>query len=185
MNEEHLEFLRYPVGRDNLPKKISQQQINEWIDALERFPGELSDLVKSMNEEQLNTPYRPDGWTVRQVVHHVADSHANSYIRFRWALTEDAPVIKVYDQDRWANLPDARTAPVAVSLEMISAIHKRWVLLLRSLSQKEWARKLTNPEKQQTMRLDELLGHYAWHSRHHYAHIERLVRRNAWSEMVV
>ena len=139
----------------------------------------MTAAVAGLDDRQLDTPYRPGGWTVRQVVHHYADSHANSYVRFRLALTEDAPVIKPYDEQRWAELPDAKSAPISVSLTLLSALHQRWVLLLRSLDDQTFARTFIHPELGE-MRLDKTLGLYAWHCHHHVAHITNLRARQGW-----
>src|SRR3954465_11943560 len=133
--------LRYPVGKYQPPEKISPEQRAEWISTIERLPDTLKQAVSHLSETQLDTPYRPGGWTVRQVVHHLPDSHINAYTRYRVALTEDDPIIKGYDEARWADLPDARTAPIEPSLALLESLHERWVALLRSLSEEQWARR--------------------------------------------
>jgi len=135
--------------------------------------------VAGLTGAQLDTPYRPGGWTVRQVVHHVPDSHLNSYVRFRWALTEEEPDIKAYHEDRWAELADARTAPVEVSLALLDSLHARWVALLRSLNEQEWKRTFRHPQHG-LITLEKNAALYAWHGRHHTAHITRLRERNGW-----
>lgn len=162
--------LRYPVGRYRPPKEITQDTRAEWIGEIERLPENLRRAVSGLSEAQLDTRYRPGGWTVRQVVHHLADSHLNSYSRFRWAVTENVPEIKTYNEADWAELPDAKTAPVQLSLSLIEALHARWALLLRSFGDAEFARKTKHPEWGE-IQLDWLLGLYAWHCRHHLAHI--------------
>jgi hypothetical protein len=149
------------------------------IGEIEAAPAQFRAAVQGLTEQQLDTPYRPDGWTVRQVVHHLADSHLNAYIRFRLALTEDQPTIKPYDQSQWAELPDARTAPVETSLQLVDSLHQRLVLLLRSMSDADFARTFLHP-KRGVMRLDTCLAMYAWHSRHHAAHIAGLRERMGW-----
>ncbi len=171
--------LRYPVGRFQSPDEITAAHRAEWLNDLEALPAKLTAAVAGLDDRQLDTPYRPGGWTVRQVVHHYADSHANSYVRFRLALTEDAPVIKPYDEQRWAELPDAKSAPISVSLTLLSALHQRWVLLLRSLDDQTFARTFIHPELGE-MRLDKTLGLYAWHCHHHVAHITNLRARQGW-----
>ena len=171
--------LRYPVGKFTTPAQITTEDIQAGIAAIAAFPAELRAETAGLTDSQLDTPYRPDGWTVRQVVHHVADSHMNSYIRFRLALTEDEPTIKPYDEAAWANLADARQEPVAVSLELIDAMHRRWTILLRSLTEPDWARTFRHPERG-LMRLDVNLLLYSWHGRHHLAHITGLKARNSW-----
>ena len=166
------EDLRYPVGRYQPPEKISPEQRAEWIDEMEALPHELKQAVSSLTDMQLDTPYRPGGWTVRQVVHHLPDSHLNSYVRFRLALTEDTPTIKPYDEAKWAELPDAKTGPIDPSLLILEGLHQRWTALLRTLDEHAFARTLRHPERGE-IRLDWTLGLYAWHCQHHLAHITR------------
>ncbi len=174
--------LRYPIGRFNRESEITPAKIAGWIDevaAAPAAPAALRAAVAGLTTEQLNTPYRPGGWTVRQVVHHLPDSHLNSYVRFKLALTEDDPVIKPYAEDRWAELHDARTAPVETSLVFLEALHQRWVALLRALTPPDFARTFRHPERGQ-MRLDDTLALYAWHGRHHVAHITGVRQRLGW-----
>jgi len=171
--------LRYPVGKFQFPDMVSVDDRTRFVDQIAEAPAKLRAVVNGLNEQQLETPYRPSGWTVRQVVHHVPDSHLNSYIRFRWALTEDEPAIKAYHEDRWAELTDARTMPVSVSLALLESLHLRWVLLLRSLSEADWKRAFRHPELG-LIRLDQNVALYAWHGRHHVAHIANLRGRMGW-----
>ncbi|MBV8708131.1 MAG: bacillithiol transferase BstA [Acidobacteriaceae bacterium] len=164
--------LRYPLGKYQPPEKISSEQRTEWINTIAALPQELKLAVSHLTESQLDTPYRPGGWTVRQVVHHLPDSHLNSYIRFRFALTEDTPTIKPYDEAKWAELPDAKTGPIGSSLLILEGLHERWTALLRTLDDAAFARTLRHPEWGE-IRLDWTLGLYAWHCRHHLAHIQR------------
>lgn len=180
MIEINLEKLRYPTGKFSCPEVISQEQLNDWITVLENFPKRLTALVSSLNDEQLNTPYRPDGWTVRQVVHHVADSHHHSYIRFKWALTEDKPVIKYYYEQLWAELDDTKNAPIQMSLDHLSAVHVKLVNLLKRMTAEQFDRTFIHPEHNEETSLRENVGKYAWHSNHHYAHIANLVQRKYW-----
>ena len=173
------EDLRYPVGRFSRPADVTPAQRQQWIAAIAAAPAALRAAVAGLTDAQLDTPYRPDGWTARQVAHHVPDSHLNSYVRFRWALTEDEPVIKAYDEKAWAELIDARTAPVALSLALLDALHERWVLLLQAMTEADYARVFQHPERG-PMRLDHNLALYAWHGRHHVAHITSLRARNGW-----
>ena len=166
-----IEALRYPVGRFEAPQSITPAMIADWIQEIERFPEQLRLAVKPLSEAQLDTPYRPDGWTVRQVVHHVADSHLNSYIRFKWTLTEEKPTIKAYNEKAWAELPEAHTGPVALSLDLLDALHRRWVVMLKHLSPADLARSFVHPQTGREIRLDGLIALYAWHCRHHLAHI--------------
>lgn len=146
---------------------------------LAALPGQLRSAVQGWSAEQLDTPYRPDGWTVRQVLHHLADSHMNNYVRCRLALTEDQPTVKGYDEAAWAALADAKTADVAVSLDLLDNIHQRLVLLLRSLNEEQWQRAFRHSERG-LVRLDNNLALYAWHGKHHLAHITRLRERSGW-----
>jgi len=171
--------LKYPVGRYQPPATISASQRVAWIEQMAQLPTNLLKAVAGLNDAQLDTPYRPGGWTVRQVVHHFPDSHLNSYTRFRLALTEDSPLIKPYEEGLWAQLPDARTAPIAPSLTLLEGLHARFVLLLNSLSDADFARTFRHPELGEK-RLDWTLGLYAWHSLHHTAHINNLRSREGW-----
>ena len=170
--------LRYPIGKFDLSAPVAADDRPQLIDQIEAAPAGLHEAVRDLNGEQLDTPYRPDGWTVRQTVHHVADSHMNSYIRWRLALTEDEPLIKPYDEKKWAELVDARL-PVEVSLDLLENLHRRWVVLLRNLSGADFARTFRHPEIG-LVRLDTNLALYAWHGRHHTAHITSLRQRNGW-----
>ena len=170
---------RYPIGKFSAPPEITRDQVDAWIDDIARLPADLRRTVAPLTDVQLDTPYRADGWTVRQVVHHLPDSHMNSLIRFKWALTEDRPAIKAYDEKGWALLPDARE-PVGASLDLLEALHRRWTVLLRSLTWTQLQREFVHPESGAVV-LAESVGDYAWHGRHHLAHIERLLAREGWS----
>ncbi len=172
--------LRYPIGQFKWPGEITAGQRRRFIDQIEETPARLRAAVKGLSNEQIDTPYRPGGWTVRQVVHHLPDSHLNSYIRFKLALTEEEPLIKPYDQERWAELDDARTAPPETSLALLESLHRRWVLLLRSLTPADFARAFRHPELG-VVTLEKNLSLYAWHGRHHVAHITSLRERMGWS----
>ena len=172
--------LSYPIGKLEFDPDVTDAKRRRWIKEIEAAPARLRSAVSGLSDEQLDTPYRPDGWTVRQVVHHVFDSHLNSYVRFKWVLTEDEPTIKAYAQDRWARLEEARTAPVEMSLTCLDALHARWVLMLRSLSARDLARKFTHPEMG-LLDLDAMLQIYAWHGRHHVAHVTSLRNRRGWT----
>src|ERR1700704_4909659 len=162
--------LQYPIGRFEWRGAKFAADRRRLIDAIDQAPANLRAAVEDLSEQQLDTPYRPGGWTVRQVTHHVPDSHMNAYIRFRLALTEDEPTIKPYDESRWAELADARTAPVETSLALLEALHLRWAMLLRSLSEADFARQFRHPELG-VVSLDKNLALYAWHGRHHVAHV--------------
>jgi len=171
--------LRYPIGKYEPITETNEAQRRALIDSLTNLPLQLRAAVKDLSPQQLDTPYRPEGWTVRQTVHHIADSHLNGYIRFKWALTEDEPRIKPYDEKLWSQLADAQTADPALSLALLDALHQRWVLLLQSLQAEDFARKLLHPEVG-WMPLDTTLGLYEWHGRHHTTHITNLRRRMEW-----
>ena len=175
MNTLDLEELKYPIGKFIKPERITLETISRWIDEIEHLPHQIRVAVEGLNEKQLDTPYRPDGWTIRQVVHHLPDSHMNSYIRFRLALTEDKPKIKGYHEDRWAELHDARHGNIDISLILLEAIHIRWSLLLRSLSLEQLHKSFIHATSRKEIRLDENIGLYAWHGKHHLAHIENCV----------
>jgi hypothetical protein len=174
-----MDDLRYPVGEFRFPDSVSARQLATFIDQIEEAPARMRAAVAGLDDAQLDTPYRPGGWTVRQVAHHVPDSHMNSYVRYRLALTENDPVIKPYEEGRWAELADARTLPVEPSLVLLESLHARWVPLLRSLSEADWKRSFRHPELG-PVRLDQNAALYAWHSRHHVAHIMRLRERMNW-----
>ena len=171
--------LQYPIGKFQWGGVLTDEQRDQLIDQIEQAPAQLRHTVAGLTEEQVDTPYRPGGWTVRQVVHHLSDSHMNTYVRFRLALTEDEPTIKPYAQERWAALEDARTAPVGLSLSLLESLHGRWVLLLRSLRAADFARTFRHPEMG-VLTLDKYLGLVAWHGRHHIAHITSLRERMGW-----
>ncbi len=171
--------LQYPIGRFKFEGEVTAAQRQAWIAQIAADPGQLREAVQGLTVDQLDTPYRPGGWTLRQVVHHLPDSHLNSYARFRLALTEDNPTIKPYDQSRWAALEDARSAPVEASLLLFQGLHERWVLLLQSMSEADFARTYVHPERG-VVRLSREVGLYAWHGRHHVAHITSLRERMGW-----
>ncbi len=169
---------QYPIGTHETAKSVTPEQVSAWIDDIAALPADLRRTVAQLTDSQLDTPYRPGGWTVRQVVHHLPDSHMNSVIRFKWALTEDRPRIKAYDEKGWAALPDAG-GPVDHSLDFLAALHARWVDLLRSLSWAQLQREFVHPDSGAAT-LAATAGMYAWHGRHHLAHIERLIEREGW-----
>lgn len=173
--------LRYPIGRFARPTDVSAAERAQSIEAVAAAPAALREAVRGLDDVQLDTPYRPDGWTVRQVVHHVPDSHLNAYVRFKLALTEVEPTIKPYDEKDWAELPDGRSPLVAESLALLDALHARWVHLLRAMRTPDFARTLVHPERPGApMTLDMMLALYAWHGRHHVAHIAALRDRMGW-----
>jgi len=175
--------LQYPVGRFEFPREVSSEDRARFIQEIADTPANLRAAVAGLSAEQLDTPYRPGGWTVRQVVHHVPDSHMNSYVRFRLALTEDEPTIKPYDEARWAELPDSRKGRIETSLALLESLHERWVLLLRSLSDGDFRRQFRHPELG-AVSLEKNLALYAWHGRHHVAHITSLRERMGWKDIL-
>jgi uncharacterized damage-inducible protein DinB len=176
----HMDDLRYPVGRFQRPASLSADERRAAIDAVAATPADLRAAVRGLTDAQLDTPYRPDGWTVRQVVHHVPDSHANALIRFKLALTEDTPTIKPYNEAAWATLDDARSTPIETSLSLVDGLHDRWLRILRAMSPADFSRGLLHPENG-LMTLDQMLALYSWHGRHHVAHITSLRERSGWA----
>ena len=175
-----IEKLKYPIGKPNIPDEILPAHISDWIAILAQFPERLNNLVSNLSAAQLNTPYRPGGWTIRQVIHHLSDSHHNSYTRFKWTLTENNPVIKTYDEKKWAELFDSTHGPIALSLEAISALHAKWVYVLRGLDMSELSKYFIHPDGNEKVSLKENIGIYAWHCNHHYAQIAQLIEREGW-----
>lgn len=171
--------LRFPIGKFMAPAEIGPAQVSAWIDDIEALPARLRGQVRGYTADQLGTTYRPEGWTVAQVIHHLADSHINSYTRFRLALTEDHPTIRPYDEAAWARLPDAAGAPVEASLDLLQALHARWTRLLRSLDGAALDRGFVHPESGE-IGLRHNIGLYAWHGRHHLAHISTLAELEGW-----
>ena len=180
MEDQTQEEQRYPIGKVKLPDVIKSQDIQAWISVLEETPNKLKQLVQNLDEKKLDTPYRQGGWTIRQVLHHLVDSHMNSYIRFKWALTEDEPVIKAYFEERWAELPDTTGGPAELALHALEALHVKWTYLLRSLDKDQFKRSFIHPESKRKVSLEQNIGIYAWHSQHHIAHIANLVKHRGW-----
>jgi hypothetical protein len=174
-----MEDLRYPVGKFDRSQPMPPGGRAVLISSLSEVPVNMRAVVQGLSESQLDTPYREGGWTVRQVVHHVPDSHMNAYIRFKWGLTEEVPSIKTYDEAAWSQLPDARTGPIDVSLDLLSAIHARWDILLRNMTDSDYERAIRHPEWGD-IKLASMLQLYEWHGRHHVAHVERLRTRMGW-----
>lgn len=172
--------LRYPIGQADLSQPVTPERRPALIADIASAPAALRAAIAGLSHDQLDTPYRPGGWTVRQVIHHVPDSHANAYIRFKQALAEDAPEIMPYDEAKWAELWDTRTTPIDASLAMLDALHMRWVALLRGMSPEGFARSYVHPQYRRHFTLDQALTLYAWHGRHHTAHITALRSREGW-----
>jgi len=171
--------LRYPIGEFKLDGQPSELQLKQFISDIEQTPARLRAALAGLSEQQLETPYRPGGWTVRQVVHHLPESHMNAYIRMKLALTEDNPTIKPYDEARWAETPDVNGTPISVSLTLLEALHQRWVVLLKALGPADFARTFNHPESG-PWTIGNYVAPYAWHGKHHVAHITTLRERMGW-----
>lgn len=174
------EQLAYPIGPFQKPPGYDEAMLNLWISKIEMAPEWYDYCIENLDEAQLQTPYRPGGWTIIQVIHHIADSHMHAYIRLKLALTEQNPEIKSYDEKLWAELPDVQEVPVNVSVTLIHALHRRWVFALRQLKAADWERSYYHPEKQRNIPLWEMTAMYAWHCKHHFEHIFRLRERMGW-----
>jgi hypothetical protein len=170
---------RFPIGKFSFPTSVSPSDLTGFIGDIEKAPTALRSAVAGLSAEQLDTPYREGGWTARQVTHHVPDSHMNAYVRYKLALTEDEPTIKPYAEDRWAELADTQSTPIEVSLKMLEMLHERWVKLLRSLSPTDWKRQFRHPDLG-VVSLEKNLALYAWHGKHHVAHVTELRKRMGW-----
>lgn len=175
-----LEKLRFPIGRFENPASVTAGSLQNFISDIEAFPSKIRHETEKLSNQQLDTPYRPDGWTIRQVVNHCADSHMNALVRFKLALTEDKPVIKPYFEALWAELPDSRNTPVEPALQMLEGIHARWAVLLRSLDEADLQKSFIHPEHQKEVPLQQMIAIYAWHGNHHLAHITQLKKRMQW-----
>lgn len=174
-----MEDLRYPIGKFNAQEHHSPSEIAAFLERIESLPAKLEQAIIGLTDHQLDTPYREGGWTLRQVVHHVADSHLNAYIRTKWILTEDSPLIKAYFEKLWAETPETKSEP-SLSINLLKALHRKWVVLLRSLSPDHLNRELLHPETKKSIALHNLVAMYAWHGDHHLAHIVNLKKRNGW-----
>ena len=178
-NKNNLYSLKYPIGEYDYAREVTNGDIQHWINEIEILPAKLQNIIQSLTEVQLDTPYRPGGWKVRQVVHHICDSHLNGYIRFKLTLTEDRPTIKPYNEEAWAELADYSELLVKDSLDFLDRLHSRWIILLKSMQESDFERELNHPESG-VLSLKIYLGAYAWHGNHHLAHITSLIQRNAW-----
>ena len=170
---------KYPIGKYEA-QQFSESQKKNWIVDIQFLPNELEQAIENLDEAQLHTPYRDGGWTVHQLVHHIADSHMNSFIRFKLALTEDNPTIKPYDENAWSEMADVQKEPINVSITLIYALHKRWLTLLQNMSDADFEKTLFNPQRRGQLTLWEMLGIYAWHGKHHVAHIKTLKENKGW-----
>lgn len=180
MNSNELDALRFPIGRFIVPESYTEQQLTSCISIISHFPNRLTTEVMDLLVPQLDTQYRPEGWTVRQVIHHCADSHVNAFIRFKLTLTEENPTIRPYFEERWAELADCKTMPIEASLQILQGVHTRWVILLDALSETDLLRTYTHPQYGRIYTLQEAIALYAWHCEHHLAHITHLKARMNW-----
>jgi DinB superfamily len=174
-----MEDLQYPIGKFSPKESYTPDELSAFMARIESLPTRLEEAIKSFTDQQLDTPYREGGWTVRQVIHHVADSHLNAYIRCKWTLTEDSPVIKAYNEKLWATTPEAKLDP-SISIDLIKAHHRKWVALLKGLSPTDWEKHFIHPESRKEIKIKNLVGLYAWHGDHHLAHITNLKDRMKW-----
>jgi uncharacterized damage-inducible protein DinB len=174
-----MDKLKYPIGK-YIEQPFSEALLKEWLLNIQALPQHIESAITNLDEAQLDTPYREGGWTVKQVVHHVADSHMNAYTRFKLGLTEDVPVIKTYNEKAWAEMVDTKNVPINISITLLYALHKRWHEILKNISSAEWNRTVFHPEQEKEITLWFLLGMYAWHSKHHVAHIMGLREREGW-----
>lgn len=181
MKEIELEKLRYPIGKFLAPETYSEPYLSNKIAEIATFPARLRQEVEHLTNEQLDTPYREDGWTVRQVIHHCAESHMHCYIRIKWTLTEDTPAIKYYHEDLWSALNDSLTMPIEPTLSLLEGLHFRLSYIMQHLSETDLAKSFIHPEHGVSFQLKEIIGTYAWHGNHHLAHITALKKRNSWS----
>ncbi|WP_034923369.1 YfiT family bacillithiol transferase [Gillisia sp. CAL575] len=177
-SESDLEKLKFPIGKFIKPETISESSIKDYITDIEQFPNRLNKLVPYLSASELNYRYRPEGWTIKQVVHHCADSHMNSFIRFKLCLTEELPSIKPYNESKWAELPDAAEADISTSLKLIEGLHARWTVLLKSLNASDLNKKYIHPDKEQPLNLADSIAIYSWHCNHHLAHIKQALENN-------
>ena len=172
--------LSYPIGEFSFNQSAGEKEIKQWISEIEKFPSQIRVAVEELYEQQMNTPYRDGGWTIKQVVHHTADSHMNAYIRIKLALTEDRPTIKPYNEKQWAEMDDAKNLPVEYSLLILDSVHARLVYVLKNLSAHDLERTVFHPESKKEMSIKFLIALYAWHGKHHCAHITELRKRHNW-----
>lgn len=176
----NMENLKYPTGKFQKPEAFTEKILQSYISQISSFPSRLRDEVEYLDEKQLDTTYRPDGWTIRQVVNHCSDSHLNGFTRLKLALTEDKPVIRPYLEAKWAELTDSRQFPIEPALQILEGVHKRWTALLKNLTEEQWERKLIHPEGNTVLSIKEITGQYSWHGNHHLAHITSLKERQGW-----
>ncbi|HNQ12017.1 MAG TPA: putative metal-dependent hydrolase [Bacteroidia bacterium] len=178
--DSKLDQLRFPIGKFNYDESSNASDLKSWIEIIKTLPSRLKSSVANLNTDQLNTPYRPEGWTITQVIHHLADSHINSYIRFKLALTENNPTIKPYEEADWAKLPDSNLLPIEVSLNLLEALHTRWTFMLDRMTDEDFSRTFFHPETKTSFELKKVCALYAWHCEHHLAHVTSLIQRKNW-----
>jgi hypothetical protein len=174
-----MEDIRYPIGKFTAQENYTSEEITGFIKRIEDLPAKLEKSIHQLNDQQLDTPYREGGWTVRQVVHHIADSHMHAYIRTKWTLTESEPVIKAYLEKLWAETGETKSSP-EISISLLKALHAKWVILLRSIAPADLDRFFVHPDTKKQISLKTLMGTYAWHGEHHLAHIINLIRLKGW-----
>ena len=173
MTQLNLDQLKYPIGKFVISDRVSDAEIKTWISDIERLPQSLESIVENLYLEELSLPYRPGGWTIKQVIHHLSDSHMNAIIRFKLSLTEDSPVIKPYMEDQWATLEDGMSDDITDSLGLLKHLHAKWVKLLQALTEEDLKRSYIHPEHGKRFLLSEAMGMYAWHGNHHLAHVKQ------------
>lgn len=174
-----MEDIRYPIGKFSAPENYTEEEIKNYIQRIESLPSKLETAIQNLNDQQLDTPYREGGWTVRQVVHHLADSHSHAYIRTKWTLTEGEPVIKAYLEKLWAETAETKSAPI-ISISLLKALHAKWVILLRSIAASDRERFFIHPDTKKQISINTIMGMYAWHGEHHLAHITNLKKQQNW-----
>ncbi|PZR40193.1 MAG: putative metal-dependent hydrolase [Azospira oryzae] len=173
------DIIRYPIGKFTAKESYTPEELRSFIHRIEALPAKVEQAIAGFSEAQFNTPYREGGWTVKQLLHHLPDSHMNAYIRFKWTLTEETPTIKAYDEKRWAETPDTKADP-ALSVALLKALHAKWISLLKEIPKEELKRQFFHPDTKKYLSIDSLMGMYAWHGDHHLAHITSLKERNGW-----
>jgi len=172
-----LEKLKYPIGKFVMPEVFDQKQVDTWVSEIEALPQQIRQATEKLTELELEQTYRPQGWTLRQVIHHVPDSHMNAYIRFKQAITEDVPIIRPYYEERWAETAEAKNGDIRLSLDLLTGLHQRWVAFLKTLNIEDYQRKYIHPAHNQELTLDNMLGMYAWHGKHHLTHITNTLKK--------
>ncbi|MCZ4224122.1 YfiT family bacillithiol transferase [Pedobacter rhodius] len=174
-----LEQLKYPIGQFVMPEVFDEKQAAIWISEIEALPGQIKSATENLSDEELNQTYRPGGWTLRQVVHHIPDSHMNAYIRFKQAMTEDIPTIRPYYEERWAETEEAKNGNIQMSVMLLTSLHQRWIAFLKTLRIEDYQRKYIHPAQGKELTLANMLGMYAWHGKHHLAHITFTIKSNS------